>query len=135
MSAIQSVFLSRRLSLRICLAVGLSLAAPLTLADAFAGAHYDSATDSLVVTLLYRGTNPNHQFTVKWGACTAPVDGVKTIPVEVLDSQWLDAALHDYTKTVHLALDGIPCRPAEVTLRTAPRFEVTVFVPAPPAKK
>lgn len=118
------------------LAIGLASAAPSAVADAFASAHYDPATDSLVVTLLYRGTNPNHQFTLNWGTCsTSPKGRVNTIAAQVLDSQWQDAALHDYRMTVHFDLGAMPCRPAEVTLRTAPRFHITVHVPLREAKK
>lgn len=112
------------------LAAGLVLAAPGAGADTFAGAHYDAATDSLVVTLLYSGTNPDHQFTLQWGACSASGDGgVRQVAAEVLDSQWQDAARQDFTKTVDFDLSALPCRPVEVTLRTAPRFIYTVYVP------
>ena len=118
------------------LALGLYSAAPCAVADAFAGTRYDRATDSLVVTLLYRGTNPNHRFTLTWGMCNMPGNGaVNEISAEVLDSQWQDAALHDYSKTVHFDLRAMPCRPAEVTLRTAPRFHITLYIPKKKAGK
>lgn len=105
--------------------------APGAAADNFADARYDPATDSLVVTLLYRGTNPLHRFTLEWGACTSPdANGVSKVAAQVMDSQWDDPAMEDYSETVHLSLAGLPCRPAEVTLRTAPRFIYNVFVPA-----
>jgi len=113
------------------LAAALCLAAAGAAADAFADASYDPVTDTLLVTLLYRGTNPVHRFTLQWGACTSrDANGVSHVAVEVLDSQWDDPALEDYSETVHLSLAGLPCRPAEVTLRTAPRFIYNVFVPA-----
>jgi hypothetical protein len=36
-------------------------------ADNFGHSYYDRATNELVVTMLYGGTNPNHKFTLKWG--------------------------------------------------------------------
>jgi hypothetical protein len=114
----------------VLLALGLSLAAPGAGADAFDSAHYDPVTDSLVVTLLYSGTNPDHQFTLRWVTCSKPdANGVSEIAAEVLDSQWDDAAQQDFTKTVRFSLAALPCRPAEVTLRTPPRFIYTVYVP------
>jgi hypothetical protein len=100
------------------------------MADAFGGAYYDPATDSLVVTVLYSGTNPDHAFTLKWGSCGAPdTRGMSGLSADMLDQQWQDAALHDYSETIHFGLAGLPCRPAEITLHTAPRFFYTVFVP------
>lgn len=112
------------------LLAGLWAAAPVAFADAFGDARYDPVTDSLLVTLLYRGTNPVHRFTLQWGACTSPdANGVSHVAAQVLDSEWDDPAMEDYSETVHLSLAGLPCRPAEVTLRTAPRFIINVFVP------
>lgn len=101
------------------LAVGLCSVVPDAAADAFADARYDTTTDTLVMTLLYRGTNPAHRFTLQWGACTSPdANGVSKVAAEVLDSQWDDPALEDYSETVHLSLAGLPCRPVQVMLRT-----------------
>lgn len=52
------------------------------------------------------------------------------VAADVLDSQWQDEDLRPYEKTVHFSLAGIPCRPAKVTLRSAPRFIYTVLIPA-----
>ena len=83
-----------------------------------------------MVTLLYQGTTPDHRFSLQWGTCDPPdSSGAYQVAAEVLDSQWADPALDDYQKTVHLSLAGLPCRPAEVTLRTAPRFIINVYVP------
>lgn len=48
------------------LLLGVSLAAR---ADNFVSVYYDAHTDELVVTMQFRGTNPNHEFTVQWGEC------------------------------------------------------------------
>ena len=100
-------------------------------ADNFSQAYYDSRTDQLVVSMIYDGTNPNHTFTLQWGQCHE-VNGsnLHEVAVQVLDSQWQDKALRPFKKTVRFSLAGIPCRPAKVTLRTAPRFIYTVMIPA-----
>jgi hypothetical protein len=101
------------------------------LADNFTEVRYDAAKDQLVITMVYRGTNPNHTFSLKWGACKDVQSGsVREVAAEVLDSQWQDAAQVTYTKTTHFDLSDLPCRPAKVTLRTAPRYIYTVLIPA-----
>jgi hypothetical protein len=106
------------------------LASPALQADSFSSVYYDPKTNQLVVTMLYRGTNPDHQFSIQWGDCQTPGDGTKRqIVAEVLDSQWNDTEQQTYTKTVHFGLASVNCRPATVTLRTAPRFEYTVEIP------
>ena len=100
-------------------------------ADNFANVRYDGQTDRLVVTMVYRGTNPNHDFSLKWGPCRTNQSGnLPGATAEVLDDQYNDAAEQDFTKTVHLSLAGMPCpRPVSVTLRTAPRFFYTLTIP------
>jgi hypothetical protein len=99
-------------------------------ADNFREVRYDAAKDQLVITMVYRGTNPNHTFSLKWGACKdVHSDSVREVAAEVLDSQSRDAAQGAYTKTTRFNLSELPCRPAKVTLRTAPRFIYTVLIP------
>ena len=99
-------------------------------ADNFSKAYYDSRADQLVVSMVYDGTNAKHTFTLQWGQCQE-VNGsnLHEVAVQVLDSQWQDEALRPYRKTVRFSLADIPCRPAKVTLRTAPRFIYTVLIP------
>jgi hypothetical protein len=99
--------------------------------DTFSGAHYDPKTDELVVTMVYGGSNPDHQFSVQWGECQNASDGgnMHQIAVDVIDSQWNDVAKQTYSKTVRFSVAGLSCRPATVTLRTAPRYEVTLQIP------
>jgi hypothetical protein len=106
-------------------------AAPALHADTFSSVYYDPNTNELVVTMIYRGTNPDHQFSVRWGACQTLGDDANNHQVvgEVLDSQWNDAAQQTFTKTVRFTMAGLNCRPATVTLRTAPRFEYTLQIP------
>jgi hypothetical protein len=99
-------------------------------ADNFQRVSYDAATDELVVVVAYRGTNPDHQFSLKWGPCIDHGDGGREIVAELLDRQSQDAARQDFTKTVRMSLAKLDCRPAKVTLRTAPHFYTTLTVPA-----
>jgi hypothetical protein len=107
------------------------LAAPALQADTFSSAYYDAKTNELVVTVLYRGTNPDHQFSVQWGNCQPLGDSGSNhqIVAEVLDSQWNDVAQQTFTQTLRFSLAAVNCRPATVTLRTAPRFEYTLQIP------
>jgi hypothetical protein len=98
-------------------------------AATFSSAYYDPQTNELVVTLIYGGTNADHQFSLQWGACHPLGDTGHQIVGEVLDSQWNDAAKQSFTKTVRFGLGGLTCRPATVTLRTAPRYETTLQIP------
>ena len=50
-------------------ALALLLAGGSALADDFGAVAYDPAQDALVVTMVYRGTNPDHAFSLKWGEC------------------------------------------------------------------
>jgi hypothetical protein len=124
---------AHRLSL-ICLlaTLGASLYSSGAQADNFARVHYDKQADRLVVTMVYRGTNPDHKFSLKWGECQAAQAGsLPGVTVEVLDDQFDDQAQQDFKKTVHFDLAGLPCpRPAAITLRTAPRFFYTLTIPA-----
>ena len=101
-------------------------------ADNFGRVRYDKQSDRLVVTMIYRGTNPNHSFSLKWGECQANQSGSQPgVTVEVLDDQFDDQAQQDYKKTVRFSLAGLPCpRPVAVTLRTAPRFFHTLTIPS-----
>jgi hypothetical protein len=101
-------------------------------ADNFGKVRYDRQTDQLFITMLYRGTNPNHQFSLKWGACqTDPNNQGSQVAAEVLDEQFDDRAQKDFKKTFAVSLHDMPCpRPVSLTLRTAPRFFYTLTIPA-----
>lgn len=111
------------------------LVSRMTLADNFSDVHYDARGDQLVVTLLYRGTNPDHSFSVKWGQCKVGKHGGHEIEANVLDSQWQDAAKRNFRKTAHFSLAELTCRPAKLTLRTAPRFYYSLEIPARSTRK
>jgi hypothetical protein len=100
-------------------------------ADNFANVHYDAGKDQIVVTMIYRGTNPDHTFSLKWGQCKESADGgPREIVAEVLDSQSQDVATQNFRKTTRFGLEDLHCRPAKLTLRTAPRFYYTLQIPA-----
>jgi hypothetical protein len=97
-------------------------------ADDFGRIYYDKKTGQLVVTMIYRGTNPNHQFSLKWGECQA--GDPPSVTAEVLDDQFNDLATTNFKKTTRFDLSDMPCaRPASITLRSAPRFFFTLTIP------
>jgi len=101
-------------------------------ADSFGAFHYDRATDQLVVTMLYGGTNPNHTFTLKWGACEVDDSGHR-LPLanaDVLDDQFNDVEQQQYEIVVRLSLADMPCpRPAIVTLSSPPGSSIRLVIP------
>jgi hypothetical protein len=100
-------------------------------AAAFLDAIYDASADELLVTLTYRGTNPDHNLHLEWGECQErPPGGAHEIAARVLDDQWNDRAREEFTKPVRFSLADLRCRPAVVTLLTEPHFSITVHVPA-----
>jgi hypothetical protein len=104
---------------------------PTAQADNFARVHYDASNDELVIRMNYRGTNPDHAFTLQWGPCKTTEDGTPIeIAADVLDSQWQDAAEVEFKKTFRVKLTDMTCRPCKLTLRTAPRFFYTLQIPA-----
>ena len=113
------------------LTAGAMLIALAARADNFAGVRYSEQTDQLVVKMIYRGTNPNHNFSLKWGPCQANQSGnLPGATAEVLDDQYNDSAQQEFSKTVRFSLGDMPCaRPASITLRTAPRFFYTLTIP------
>jgi hypothetical protein len=99
------------------------------LADNFAGGRYDARTDELVIKMRYRGTNPDHNFTVQWGQCRQTDQGA-TIDGDVLDDQARDVERQSFTKTARFDVSALACRPVRVTLHTAPRYYFQILVPA-----
>ena len=103
-------------------------------ADTFGPVRYDPTTNQILVTIHYRGTNPNHQFSIQWGRCRklhgqlhgpAP----RAIDLGILDQQGSDAARRGYTELVKVPLAGMTCRPATVTLWTSPNQYRSIAVP------
>ena len=101
-------------------------------ADNFGPSSYDRATNELVVTMLYGGTNPNHKFTLKWGVCQIDDSGrrMPLVNAEILDDQFNDAEQQQYTIVARFSLANMPCpRPATVTVSTAPGFSFELVIP------
>jgi hypothetical protein len=100
-------------------------------ADSFRGIYYDHARNQLVVTMAYQGTNPNHVFTLQWGACRPSDSGsMRMVDADVLDDQFEDAARQDFEAIARFSLADMPCpRPVLLTLYTAPRRWVTLVIP------
>lgn len=125
-----------RAFLLIVVAVTMATAAVAVMAASFGPVHYDPNSDQLIVTVIYDGTSPNHHFSVQWGPCRKldqpDQPGHQTIDVNILDDQWNDAATKTYTQTLKVPIAALSCRPATVTLRTAPDFITTVDIPARP---
>jgi len=117
------------------LAIAAMLAASGARAENFGSVYYDAAADQVVVTMLYRGTNPDHDFSLNWGECNTLPDGTSEVVAEVIDSQARDAARQDFRKTVHLSLEGMACRPAKLTLRATPRTYFSLRIPAAPSAR
>jgi hypothetical protein len=122
--------LSRATGLALGLALIAVIAPHAACADTFQSASYDPGTDELVIVMAYQGTNPDHQFSLTWERCIDRGDDRRTIVAEVLDQQFQDAARQDFTKTVRVSMADMNCRPAVVTLKTAPGFRYTVTIPA-----
>jgi hypothetical protein len=101
-------------------------------ADNFGPVHYDSATNELVVTILYGGTNSNHKFTLKWGPCQIDESGhrIPLVNADMLDDQFNDAEQQQYTLVKRFSLADMPCpRPAKVSVSTAPGFSFDLMIP------
>jgi len=116
--------------------VAIATAAAAVMAASFGPVRYDATSDELIVTMIYDGTNPDHHFSIQWGPCRKVEQqdqpAHQLIDVSILDDQWNDAATKAYTKTVRVPLAALSCRPATVTLRTAPDFYESLEVPARP---
>ncbi|HEX6268091.1 MAG TPA: hypothetical protein VFZ81_14500 [Burkholderiales bacterium] len=90
-------------------------------------ARYNAARDEIVAEIAYRGTNPDHEFTIQWGACSE--GSPARVVGRLIDAQGSDVARGNYRTTERIALGGIPCRPAIVTLRLGRTAHTDVFVP------
>jgi len=101
-------------------------------ASNFGSSYYDRATDELVVTILYGGTNPHHQFTIKWGTCELDESGHRQplVNAEILDDQFNDTEQQQYKVVSRFSLKDMPCpRPAIVAVSIAPNASFEVVIP------
>lgn len=93
---------------------------------------YDAAKDQLLMTIAYRGTNPDHKFSVQWDECKRLDDERSQILGLLIDSQPDDLARQNFTTPFKIDLRDFPCRPAKVTIRTSAGFFSSVEIPAAP---
>ena len=121
----------RRFDTYLCTAM-IALSSSYARAEAFDQATYDADSDELVVTIFYGGSNPDHEFSLRWDRCIAHPDGTRDVTAQVVDSQERDAAGQEFKKTVRFALKDLPCRPARVTLRASPGTYASLQIPAAP---
>ena len=98
-------------------------------ADDFQQVSFDPSTDEIVIGVIYRGTNPDHQFSLQWDTCQTRGDHQEILG-NLLDQQGRDAARTEFRKTLRFSIADLGCRPALATIRTAPRFYATVRLPA-----
>ncbi|GFE83108.1 hypothetical protein GCM10011487_51080 [Steroidobacter agaridevorans] len=91
---------------------------------------YDTGKDQLVLTIAYRGTNPDHEFKVQWDACKKLDDERMQILGLLVDNQPDDLARQEFTKPMRIDLRDFSCRPAKVTIRTSAGFFTSVDIPA-----
>ena len=94
------------------------------------GAFYDPARDALVVDIAYRGTKPNHAFSLEWGECRGEASAPYRTVARLIDRQGQDLAEKSFEVRARFPLASLECRPAEVTLRLGRVSHATVFVPA-----
>lgn len=95
---------------------------------------YDAAKDQLVMTVAYRGTNPDHTFTVQWDPCKKLNDERMQIFGLLVDSQPNDRALQEFTKSQRIDLRDFTCRPSKVTIKTSTGIFNSVDIPAAKTK-
>lgn len=95
---------------------------------------YDASKDQLVMQIAYRGTNPDHEFSVEWAECARLDEERSQIFGMLVDDQANDRALQEFTKEFTVDLLGFSCRPAKVTIRTSVGFFIAVDIPAAPKK-
>jgi hypothetical protein len=110
-----------------CVVAALLLAAS-AYAQTFLGAGYDPATDELVVDIAYRGTSPNHEFSLAWDQCQRDARPYE-IAARVIDDRPDDPAVRDFIVRRRFSLGDLQCRPANVTLRMGRLANISVFVP------
>jgi hypothetical protein len=96
------------------------------------GLRYDAARDQLVMTIAYRGTNPDHRFSVQWDDCKRLDDERSQILGLLIDSQPKDLARQEFKTPFKIDLRDFSCRPARVTIRTSAGFFMSVDIPARP---
>lgn len=117
-------------SLRALLGMILLLSSFTALSMNLIDAIYDATTDELVFTVAYRGSHPDHAFTISWEMCRTMSDGHREILGIIHDSDPKDPAKAEFKKTERISLKDFPCRPATVAIGLAsPLYRRTLTVP------
>lgn len=103
-------------------------------AAALGSVAYDAAHDELVVEIIYRGTHPDHEFSLDWAQCRRRGDGNPPYQAaaRLIDAHGRDVAREDYRVTRRFDLSSLECRPALVTVRLGPTANRTVYLPEAP---
>lgn len=117
-----------------CLLSGLLISLP-AFAVTVTALSYDPVEDQLVMTIAYRGTHEDHNFSVQWAECQRLDDARSQILGLLVDSAANDLARQNFTKELKVDLRGFACRPAKVTIRTSAGFFASVDIPPAPKKQ
>jgi hypothetical protein len=97
----------------------------------FTSVVYDEKADKLIITIAYRGTHEDHNFSIQWGECR-PLDDERFQTYGLLiDSDPMDTARQEFSKTLEIDMASYPCRPARLTVRTASGFNRSLDIPKP----
>jgi len=97
----------------------------------FTSVAYDEKADKLIINIAYRGTHENHNFRIQWDECRRLDDERFQIHGLLIDSDPMDLARQDFSKTLEIDLASHPCRPARLTVRTASGFNRSLDIPKP----
>jgi len=95
---------------------------------------YDPVKDRLVLTIAYRGTNPDHKFEVQWQQCSRLDDRRMQILGLLVDNQPNDLARKEFSAPLHIDLQDFTCRPAKMTIRTSTGLFNSIDIPAQKTK-
>jgi hypothetical protein len=112
--------------------VCIALLSPLAWSADIREAYYDPTGHELVVEIAYRGTLPDHDFTLRWGKCQRGEGESYGIAARIVDLQGHDEARENFRTQARFSLNNLECRPARVTLRLGRVSHETIVVPAPP---
>jgi hypothetical protein len=111
------------------LGAALALSAGPAAAADLVSAAYDASDDTIVVTVAYQGVTDGHRFSVTWDACDTSGGFPARATGRLTDAQGNEPAERPFQVKARLSLDGLECRPAEVTLRLGRISHQQLLVP------
>ena len=88
---------------------------------------YNSASQTLELSLVYPGGLKNHNFSLAWDLCKK-IDGVQQTSARLIDSGWDDRGQNEIRQTVSFDLSTNLCKPAELTIFSGKHSRATVWV-------